>query len=136
MGRRSAEWAPRRGGEFGQVDSTNPNSQTSEAKKLLVTSNLLAWTFVTVRRRRETEGKRGRRPTAGQPTAEPSHRPRKERRSSPSFGSEKNVFVLSGAEELRLSRRLAGLRPAGRRRRALHESEEVDGSGFRRVGDK
>ena len=47
----------------------------------------------------EAEGKKwGRRPTAGQPTAEPRHRPRKERRSSPPFGSEKNVFVLSGAE--------------------------------------
>ena len=60
---------------------------------------------------------------AGQPvTAEPSHSARKERRSSPPFGSEKNGFVLSGAEDIRLSRRLAGLWPAGRRPCALRQT--------------
>lgn len=51
-------------------------------------------------------------------TAEPGQRPRKERTFFPPFGSGRTVIVLSGAEGLRLSRRLAGRRPAGRRRRA------------------
>jgi hypothetical protein len=52
---------------------------------------------------------------AGQPTAEPVFGSGKNVRS-PTPSARKNGFVLSGAEELRLSRRLAGRRPAGRRR--------------------
>ena len=50
---------------------------------------------------------------------------RKNLRSSPPSAM-KNGNVLSGAEGLRLSRRLAGLWPAGRRRRALAR-EAADG---------
>ena len=43
------------------------------------------------------------------------------------------VGVLSGAERIRLSRRLAGRRPAGRRRRATRSREDGDSTANRRL---
>ena len=42
------------------------------------------------------------------------------------------ITVLSGAERTRLSRRLAGRRPAGRRRRATRSREDGDSTANRR----
>jgi hypothetical protein len=64
---------------------------------------------------------------AGQPTAEPSHSAPKRTSFFPSLR-----FVLSGAEDIRLSRRLAGrpeaARVASNRRMMTHHDSEVDGS--------
>jgi len=67
------------------------------------------------------------RPMDGQPTAEPNHRHRKERRSSPP-SARKNGYVLSGAEDIS-AQPTAGRPKAGRPEaaRVAQNGESFDG---------
>jgi hypothetical protein len=76
------------------------------------------------------------RPMDGQQTAEPNHRLPERTAFFPFLRRGRKVTFFPEPKIFRLSRRLAGRRPAGRRRRALHKTRRQIDGGFRWVGER